>query len=89
VRRAATGEKTYDERTPCQLPFPNEAQQEIVIPHAIPEDERVGVRQTENVWFRPLCLNRSQGYWMTQFAGARGRGSCRGIGIHSPYTALC
>jgi len=28
--------KTYDERTPCQLPFQNEAQQEIVIPHAIP-----------------------------------------------------
>ena len=20
--------------------------------------------QAENVWFRPLCLNRSQGYWM-------------------------
>jgi 2,4'-dihydroxyacetophenone dioxygenase len=22
------------------------------------------VPQGENVWFRPLCLNRSQGYWM-------------------------
>ena len=20
--------------------------------------------QAENVWFRPLCLNASQGYWM-------------------------
>ncbi len=54
----------YDARTPYQLPFPKEAQEEIVIPQAIPEDERLWVPQTENVWFRPLCLNRSQGYWM-------------------------
>jgi hypothetical protein len=25
--------------------------------------ERVWVPQAENVWFRPLCLNVSQGYW--------------------------
>jgi len=56
--------RDYDERTPYQLPFPKEAQQEIVIPRAIPEDERLWVPQTENVCFRPLCLNRSQGYWM-------------------------
>ena len=54
----------YDERTPYQLPFPREAQKEIVIPDAIPDDERLWVPQTKNVWFRPLCLNRSQGYWM-------------------------
>jgi 2,4'-dihydroxyacetophenone dioxygenase len=24
----------------------------------------VWVPQAENVWFRPLCLNASQGYWM-------------------------
>ena len=53
-----------DPRTPYQLPFPTEALPEIVIPDAIPEDERLWVPQAENVWFRPLCLNRSQGYWM-------------------------
>ncbi|MDB2407529.1 2,4'-dihydroxyacetophenone dioxygenase family protein [Jannaschia sp.] len=53
-----------DARTPYQLPFPKDALPEIVIPDAIPEDERVWVPQTETVSFRPLCLNRSQGYWM-------------------------
>ncbi len=51
-------------RVPYQLPFPDDALAEIVVPKAIPDDERVWVPQTENVWFRPLCLNRSQGYWM-------------------------
>jgi len=46
------------------LPFPADAQQEIVVPQAIPEDDRIWVPQAENVWFRPLCLNRSQGYWV-------------------------
>lgn len=49
--------------TPYQLPFPPEAGHEIVVPNAVPEDERVWVRQSENVAFRPLCLNASQGYW--------------------------
>ncbi|MCG6884116.1 MAG: 2,4'-dihydroxyacetophenone dioxygenase family protein [Silicimonas sp.] len=53
-----------DPMTPYQLPFPQDAQPEIVIPSAIPEDERIWVPQTETVSFRPLCLNRSQGYWM-------------------------
>ena len=53
-----------DQRTPYQLPFPQDAQEEIVIPNAIPEDNRIWVPQAPNVWFRPLCLNRSQGYWM-------------------------
>ena len=51
-------------RMPYQLPFPKDAQEEIVIPNAATEDERLWVPQAENVWFRPLCLNRSQGYWM-------------------------
>ncbi|CAG9222499.1 Cupin [Paraburkholderia tropica] len=54
----------YSPMTPYQLPFPKEAQQEIVVPFAIPDDERVWVPQAENVSFRPLCLNASQGYWM-------------------------
>jgi quercetin dioxygenase-like cupin family protein len=53
-----------DTRMPYQLPFPKDALDEIVIPNAIPTDERLWVPQAENVWFRPLCLNRSQGYWM-------------------------
>ena len=57
--------ETQDEaRMPYQLPFPKDVQDEIVVPHAIPEDDRVWVPQAENVWFRPLCLNRSSGYWV-------------------------
>lgn len=56
--------KEHDPRMPYQLPFPRDAQDEIVIPRAIPDDERIWVPQTEHVDFRPLCLSRSQGYWM-------------------------
>ena len=49
---------------PYQLPMPAEASADLVIAPAIPEDERIWVPQAENVWFRPLCLNASQGYWM-------------------------
>jgi len=51
-------------RLPYQLPFPTDALSEIVVSDAVPDDERVWVPQAENVWFRPLCLNRSQGYWV-------------------------
>jgi quercetin dioxygenase-like cupin family protein len=51
-------------RMPYQLAMPSEARPEIVVPHAVPDDERVWVPQAPNVWFRPLCLNVSQGYWM-------------------------
>ena len=54
----------HDPRMPYQLPFPAEALAEVVIPDAIPADDRLWVPQAENVWFRPLLLNRSQGYWM-------------------------
>ena len=53
-----------DSLTPYQLPFPPESLEEIVVPDAAVLDEREWVPQAENVWFRPLCLNRSQGYWM-------------------------
>ena len=56
--------KDHDPRMPYQLPFPADALEEIVIPKAIPDDERIWVPPAKNVWFRPLCLNRSQGYWM-------------------------
>ena len=49
--------------TPYKHPNPPDALPEIVVPHAIPTDERLWVPQAQNVWFRPLCLNASQGYW--------------------------
>ena len=58
-------ENDVDPLTPYQLPFPKEALDEIVIPDAMPKDDRLCVPQAENAWFRPLCLNRSQGYWPT------------------------
>ena len=54
-----------DNLVPYQLPFPTEALDEIVIPNALTNDEREWVPQAGNVWFRPLYLNRSQGYWVT------------------------
>lgn len=57
-------EAQSDARTPYQLPFPQDAAEEIVVPEAIASDERIWVPQAENVSFRPLCLNASQGYWM-------------------------
>lgn len=51
-------------RMPYQLPMPAEAAPEIVVPHVLPDDERVWVPQMENVWFRPLCLHVGQGYWV-------------------------
>ena len=51
-------------RMPYQYPRPAEASSDIVVPHAMPQDERVWVPQSENVHFRPLCLNASQGYWV-------------------------
>ena len=47
--------KDENARMPYQLAMPRDALPEIVIPDAIPEDDRLWV---------PLCLNRSQGYWM-------------------------
>ncbi len=42
-----------ESRMPYQLPFPKDALEEIVVPNAVPEDERIWVPQAENVWFRP------------------------------------
>lgn len=58
--------QTHDEdpRTPYQLPMPADALPEILVPDAVTADERIWVPQSEHVSFRPLCLNRSQGYWM-------------------------
>jgi len=49
---------------PYRHPQPPESPPELVIPAAIPGDERIWVPQGPNVWFRPLCLCASRGYWM-------------------------
>ena len=46
---------------PYRHPQPEYSPPEIVIPNAIPTDERLWVPQAENVWFRPLCLNAIAG----------------------------
>ena len=47
-----------------QLPMPKDALPEIVVADAIPKDDRLWVKQAENAYFRPWCLNAWQGYWM-------------------------
>ena len=56
---------------PYQNPKPPYAQSDIVVPNAIPNDDRVWVPQAEGVFFRPLCLNISQGYWMNMLRVTR------------------
>jgi 2,4'-dihydroxyacetophenone dioxygenase len=51
-------------RMPYQFPQPAQSLNDVVVPHAIPLDDRIWVPQAENVWFRPLLLNVSSGYWM-------------------------
>ena len=50
--------------TPFSGIQPPEALPEIVVTNAVPEDERVWVPIDDQVWFRPLCLSASSGYWM-------------------------
>ena len=64
VNRAMLAQDKAQERIPYRRPQPKEAFPELVIPHAIPQDERLWVPQQENVWFRPLCLSASRGYWV-------------------------
>ena len=53
-----------DPRMPYQLPMPAEMSPDLVVAPVLPGDDRVWVPQADNVWFRPLCLNASQGYWV-------------------------
>ena len=53
------------ERVAYRGAIPKDVQPEIVIPGAVPEDERIWVPQQKNVWFRPLCLSISDGYWVS------------------------
>ncbi|WP_299848193.1 2,4'-dihydroxyacetophenone dioxygenase family protein [uncultured Roseovarius sp.] len=52
-------------RVSYKHPMPPDALPDIVVQDALSEgDPRMWVQQTETVFFRPLCLNVSQGYWM-------------------------
>ena len=64
ANRAGMASATDEARVPYRHPQPKDAFPELVIPNAIPTDERLWVPQQENVWFRPLCLSASRGYWM-------------------------
>ena len=46
-----------DKWQPYRHPMPKESPPELVIPDAIPADERIWVPVDDNVWFRPLLLN--------------------------------
>ena len=62
--RAGPAESAEARRVPYRHPQPEYSPPEIVIPDTIPADERLWVPQAENVWFRPLCLSASRGYWV-------------------------
>jgi quercetin dioxygenase-like cupin family protein len=62
--RAGLAETDVERRIPYRHPQPEHSPPELVIPDALPVDERLWVPQAENVWFRPLCLSASRGYWM-------------------------
>ena len=49
---------------PYKHPMPKESPPELVIANVIPQDERIWVPVDDNVWFRPLCLSASSGYWV-------------------------
>ena len=53
-----------EKRTPYRLPQPTEMARDLVVAPALPEDDRVWVPQAPNIWFRPLVLSVSQGYWV-------------------------
>lgn len=57
-------ESAEQARLPYRHPQPPEALPEIVLPFAVPIDEREWVPQGDQVWLRPLCLSVSQGYWV-------------------------
>jgi 2,4'-dihydroxyacetophenone dioxygenase len=64
VNRSDVEQDEAAARIPYRHPQPKESFSELVVPNALPDDERLWVPQQENVWFRPLCLSASRGYWV-------------------------
>jgi quercetin dioxygenase-like cupin family protein len=61
--RAGLVEGDDERRVAYRHPQPKDSPPEIVIADVLPRDERLWVPQADNVWFRPLCLSASRGYW--------------------------
>lgn len=53
-----------DSRIAYRKPQPAEMSPDLLVPSVLPSDERIWVPQAPNVWFRPLCLSATQGYWV-------------------------
>src|SRR3954463_9825823 len=51
-------------RVAYRLPQPAEMAPDLLVAPVLPADDRIWVPQAPNVWFRPLCLSVSQGYWV-------------------------
>lgn len=64
AHRSEKTETKDESRIPYRHPQPPDSPPELVIPDAIPTDERIWVPQTASVSFRPLLLCASRGYWM-------------------------
>ena len=60
-----------DKWIPYRHAQPKDSPPELVVPNAIPTDERIWVPLEENVWFRPLLLCASRGYWVNLLRGAQ------------------
>ena len=61
---ASTATPSDERWLPYRKEQPRESPLELVIPDAIPADDRVWVPVEDNVWFRPLLLCASRGYWV-------------------------
>ena len=57
------GDLDGDSRVAYRKPQPAEMARDLLVSPVLPSDERVWVLQAPNVWFRPLCLSATQGYW--------------------------
>ena len=88
VAKPAPAENADASRTPYRHAQPKEAFPDLLIPHAIAEDERLWAPERANVWFRPLCLSASQGYWVN-LARCAGVASFPGIAMCSQCTDSC
>ena len=51
-------------RVAYRRPQPADMAPDLLVAPVLPSDDRVWVPQAPNVWFRPLCLSVSQGYWV-------------------------
>ena len=53
----------FEKWIPYRHKQPAESPPELVVPNVMPIDERIWVPVEPNVWFRPLLMCTSRGYW--------------------------